>query len=226
MARLTDLYISNDMLDGGETYITGVTDTIDASSTDNEIATAKAVYDASSSGGLDIFQEVKVFTPDTPGTAPTYIGTPAGCATSITITSDNTGKNDIIINTANGVRTIAEIISVWNTSNPTYPVTLITGDDTQVVTDKIDITLSGGADDVYTDSYVLTHNLGSKFIRVSYYYLDLSTSRICMGKLGHNSVHGSMSFDINVMTDDTITIDNTETYKEITYRFTVEKLDN
>lgn len=75
-----------------------------------------------------------------------YSGVPSGCNTSITISADVGGAAGNALLPANGVKTIAQLISDWNTTNPSNTLTLTSGDDTQVPTAAI--MLSGGVDTI------------------------------------------------------------------------------
>ena len=125
---------------------------------DNSYEVLKAVYDSndealrvnilnlpSGSGGTSLWENYDI--PPTTGVYATFDGIPVGCSTSVLITADNIGVvgNAIGIG-GNGTNTITQIISNWNSSNPSNTATLTSGDGSQVPANKSLAALSGGVD--------------------------------------------------------------------------------
>jgi len=83
-----------------------------------------------------------------PGTFANFSGRPVGCGTPILLTADNKGVNGNSIDLyGNGTTNINDLLSSWNTSNPTNTATLTSGDGTQIPDNKSHTTLSGGRDE-------------------------------------------------------------------------------
>jgi len=86
------------------------------------------------------------------GYSSTFTGTPTGATTPVTIGASGAITADITL-TANSTKTIAVLISDWNTAHPTEPMALILGDGTQVpTTTSGDITLTSGEVFIYAKS--------------------------------------------------------------------------
>lgn len=81
------------------------------------------------------------------GAYATYTGQVSGMTTDVTLTADTIGVvGNTISLVGDGVKTIAALISDWNSTYPANTVTVTAGDDTQIPDEKVLLTLDGGVD--------------------------------------------------------------------------------
>lgn len=127
---------------------------------------------AKQGGGLP-YEKVVIEIVDTGGVAAIYSGTPTGCATPVVITANSVGAAGNLTFSFNGEKTI-------NTAIGGFPVTLTSGDGTQIPANKSSITLTGGANGL-PSSFEVEHTLNTKLVRVTISGPDFITN---IGEIG------------------------------------------
>lgn len=92
---------------------------------------------------------VSVTTAQVLGVAASYTGQVAGMTSDVTITADNKGTagNSVTLN-FDGVLTISDAISNFNTANPSNTISLLSGIGSQIPNNLTSISLSGGVNAV------------------------------------------------------------------------------
>lgn len=107
---------------------------------DNDGAAGKEM--AKKINGMVAVLQAKANGASSPAVAAHYTGTPAGASTPVTITANTAGTAGNVTLVADSVKTIAVLISDWNTAHPSNQLTLTSGVGTQVPT--ANIPLAGG----------------------------------------------------------------------------------
>ena len=116
------------------------------------------------------------------GVKPTYTGTPDGCATPVTITAAYASAG-IPSMKGNGVKTINTLITEYNVYNGLeYPISLISGDGSQVVSNGTKVELTGGTSVPMIDE--LSNELNINGMSVTVHMATDSMNVIAEGKVG------------------------------------------
>ena len=95
----------------------------------------------------------------------TFSGNPAGSTQAVVLRSQNVGADVTATITGDGVRTISDLISDWNTANPNDQIVLELGDSTNVIADGEVMTLGGGIDTQTTPGQLYSQHYG-RLLRV------------------------------------------------------------
>ena len=106
-------------------------------------------------------------------TLASYSGTPDGCATPVVIAANSAGSAGNLYFDFDGINTINTVISG-------FPVTLKSGDGTQIPAYKSSIILTGGTD-ALPSSFEVEHTLNTKLVRVTISGPDFITN---IGEIG------------------------------------------
>ncbi len=181
MSETNNTYeILKSVLSGDALTLASVSNTYEAFKavySENDTALRVNIEGGGGSGGIEFYREAITFEVVTEATFASYTGIPDGCTSEISIIAVNAGSdgNDITIN-GNGADTLGTLIGVWNSSNPSNPATNNGGDFSQVMENKSQIRLSGGASiGDLPAAYTIHHNLDGMLFRASYFFSNNGT---------------------------------------------------